>query len=69
MQTTKSDAKLASHFQDTYGEAWKERILLGVYHITYNVLGNYQGSLESIPPDVFDGIDVLYNLVEGLYPD
>lgn len=54
--------------QATYGDQWPERVLLGVYHITFSILST-QGITNQVPPGVMDGLDALYNVVEGIYGD
>jgi hypothetical protein len=69
MTTTMSNPEqLVSHMQDYYGDLWAERLLLGVYHVTFHTMSSHSIA-DSLPPGVMDGLDMMYNLVEGLYGD
>lgn len=76
MQTLQSeqDHKMIQHLQATYGNEWPERMLLSSYHLTYYVLNSKRTHVDgdntlsdSLPPEVMEGLDMLYAVVYGLY--
>lgn len=65
--------KFVQHLQTTYGSEWPQQLLLSSFHLTYYILNSKRTHVDgdtltdSLPPEIMEGVDMMYNLVYGLF--